>query len=164
MKGLGSNRASFYNVFQNKKCSDVLSLVDKGFPDVSPSFSMSSDIREASRASPSITGQIGWAEPAMVKPACVILFLNLNGQYRKILQSRLQRDSGVSVRQSHHILSFHVRANLNRNISSYRVSVTMKREKVTCVFGLIDSHTRDTAETSPVCEVLIRSTEAKNQL
>lgn len=42
-----------------------------------PSFNMSSAISEASRASPSITGQIGWADPEMVKPALVIAFLNL---------------------------------------------------------------------------------------
>lgn len=43
----------------------------------SPLFSMSSAITAASRASPSMTGQIGWSFPEMVKPAAVILLLNL---------------------------------------------------------------------------------------
>ena len=67
------------------------------FTAVSPSFSISSDIREASRASPSITGQMGWAEPAMVKPACVILFLNLIGQQReKIITVSILQDSIIN--------------------------------------------------------------------
>lgn len=43
----------------------------------SPLFSMSSAITAASRASPSMTGQMGWSFPEMVKPAAVILLLNL---------------------------------------------------------------------------------------
>lgn len=46
-------------------------------PRRSPLLSMSSAITEASRASPSITGQMGWSFPEMVKPAAVILLLNL---------------------------------------------------------------------------------------
>lgn len=43
----------------------------------SPLLSMSSAITDASRASPSMTGQMGWSFPEMVKPAAVILLLNL---------------------------------------------------------------------------------------
>lgn len=43
----------------------------------SPLLSMSSAITAASRASPSMTGQMGWSFPEMVKPAAVILLLNL---------------------------------------------------------------------------------------
>lgn len=43
----------------------------------SPLLSMSSAITAASRASPSMTGQMGWSFPEMVKPAAVILLLKL---------------------------------------------------------------------------------------
>lgn len=43
----------------------------------SPLLSMSSATTDASRASPSMTGQMGWSFPEMVKPAAVILLLNL---------------------------------------------------------------------------------------
>lgn len=43
----------------------------------SPLLSMSSAITAASRASPSMTGQMGCSFPEMVKPAAVILLLNL---------------------------------------------------------------------------------------
>lgn len=46
-------------------------------PGPSPLLSMSSAIWEASRASPSITGQMGWLAPEMVKPAASILLRNL---------------------------------------------------------------------------------------
>lgn len=55
-----------------RECVYILSSLPR-----SPLLSMSSAITEASRASPSMTGQMGWSFPEMVKPAAVILLLNL---------------------------------------------------------------------------------------
>lgn len=60
----------------------VLHAIVHGSLPHSPLLSMSSAITAASRASPSMTGQMGWSFPEMVKPAVVILFLNLVSEMR----------------------------------------------------------------------------------
>lgn len=49
-------------------------------PVLLPFFNMSSAICEDNRASPSITGQMGWSAPEIVKPAASILLRNLGTQ------------------------------------------------------------------------------------
>lgn len=49
-------------------------------PGLLPFLNMSSAIWEDNRASPNITGQMGWSAPETVKPAAAILLRNLGTQ------------------------------------------------------------------------------------